>query len=172
MLDENFDLQDNFCKTKELDDAWNNINFHKEILSFFATLLGWKLEYNIDNVGEEESNEEDFINPENNENDEGETGKATCSTVPTRSMKKQKVYALYQILYYLVHNDRRCTPLHIIGAEAIHSTCKSKTLITSFNHFGLAMSYDELLRYYNYMASYVVESHDTDICQAILIQTL
>ena len=40
----------------------------------------------------------------------------------------------------------------------IHGVCRSKTLISSFNHFGLVTSYDELLRDHNDLASYVIVS--------------
>ena len=45
--------------------------------------------------------------------------------------------------------------------EAIHNTCKSKTLITSLNHLGLSVSYDEILRYQTDSANFVC-SNRTD----------
>lgn len=45
----------------------------------------------------------------------------------------------------------------MMTAEAVYSTCKSRTLISSLNHFGLAVSYDELLRYHTDMASIINE---------------
>ena len=44
-----------------------------------------------------------------------------------------------------------------------HNTCRSKTLITSFNHYGLCVGYDELVRYHNNMASYIVSTSANDI---------
>ena len=38
------------------------------------------------------------------------------------------------------------TPFHVCTAQAIHETCKSKTLITSLNHIGLCISYESLQR--------------------------
>ena len=55
------------------------------------------------------------------------------------------------------------TPLHLLKAEMIHNTCRSKTLITSFNHYGLCVSYDELVRYHNNMASYILSTSANDI---------
>ena len=72
--------------------------------------------------------------------------------------KKRKMVALYQILYFILHNSMRRTPLHIMRAQAIHKARKSKILITSFNHFSLSVSYDELLRYPNDLAKLTVES--------------
>ena len=66
--------------------------------------------------------------------------------------------ALCQTLYFILHNGRRRTPLHIMNAQAIHEASKSKTLITSFNHFSLSVNYDELLRYHNNLAKLTVES--------------
>jgi len=41
-----------------------------------------------------------------------------------------------------------------MNSEAIYDilVCKSSALITSFNHFGLCTSYDELMRFQNDMA--------------------
>lgn len=74
------------------------------------------------------------------------------------ALKQRRMTALYQILYYNVHHGRQRTPLHIMNAQAIHEACKSSTLIKNFNHFGLTISYDELLRYHFDMASLIVES--------------
>ena len=66
--------------------------------------------------------------------------------------------ALYQILYFILRNGRRRTPLHIINAQAIHKANKTKTLIASFNHFSLCIRYDELLRHHVDLAKLTVES--------------
>ena len=45
-----------------------------------------------------------------------------------------------------------------MNSEAIYESCKSATLITSFNHLGLCISYQELMRHQTDMATYSVES--------------
>ena len=42
----------------------------------------------------------------------------------------RKIYAIFQIVYYLSHNVSKKTPLRVSIAEAIHSECRSKKLIT------------------------------------------
>lgn len=59
---------------------------------------------------------------------------------------KKKSDTLFQILYYIFHNGLKKTPFHVCTAQAIHETCRSKTLITSLNHIGLCISYDSLQR--------------------------
>ncbi len=148
-----------------MHDAWDSIEIPKDIKTFFSFLFGWNLEENgdqddQDNRGESDVEDRDEIG---DNDDASHSDELVCSKISTSIKKKQKALSLYQILYFLLHNGRRRTPLHMMGAEAIHSACKSKTLITSFNHFGLTMSYDELMRYHNDMASYVVESHGENI---------
>ena len=46
----------------------------------------------------------------------------------------------------------------MLNSEAIYNVCGSKTLISSLNRFGLAISYDELFRYHSDMASFVAEA--------------
>ena len=45
-----------------------------------------------------------------------------------------------------------------MNSQAIHEASKTKTPITSFNHFPLSVRYDELLRYHNGLAKLTVES--------------
>ena len=52
----------------------------------------------------------------------------------------------FQFLFYNAHQGHKLTPLHVMNSVAIHDTCKSKTLISSFNQFGLCINYDELMR--------------------------
>ena len=65
----------------------------------------------------------------------------------TRSLNIQrKTDSIFQIIFNLIHNGRRKTPMHVALAEAIHETCKSKKLIRIMNHLGLCTSYDEVER--------------------------
>ena len=73
--------------------------------------------------------------------------------------KMRKILSVYQVMFYIVNNGRKRTPLHMLNSEAIYNACRSKTLISSLNRFGLATSYDEVLRYHCDMASYITESN-------------
>lgn len=68
----------------------------------------------------------------------------SLSMVPEDTKKKSDT--LFQIIYYIFHNGLKKTPFHVCTAQAIHETCKSKTLITSLNHIGLCISYESLQR--------------------------
>lgn len=63
----------------------------------------------------------------------------------TEDMQRQRD-TIYQVLFYVYHEGRKRTPFHVCTAQAIHETSKSKTLITSFNHNGLSISYESLQR--------------------------
>ena len=78
-------------------------------------------------------------------------------------MRRMQVNSLFQIMFYTLNNEKKITPLHIINSEAIYDACKSSTLITSFNHFGLCTSYYELLRFQNDMATFTVESSEETV---------
>ena len=84
--------------------------------------------------------------------------------------KMRKMRALHQIMYFNVHNGSKKTPLNILNAHSIHDKYKSKELITSFNHYGLAISYNELQRYHNGMASFIVQAMETFQCHFNLTQ--
>lgn len=76
--------------------------------------------------------------------------------------KKRRMLALFQIMFYIMHNGCQRAPLHTMTGQATHDTCKSSTLIKSFNHFGLSVSYDEIFRfrYHNDMACITVEKQE------------
>ena len=67
-----------------------------------------------------------------------------------RSMSDEfdrKSYAIFQQIYYLVHNGTKKTPLHVSIAQSIHNECRSKKLIKIMNWLlGISISYDELER--------------------------
>ena len=68
---------------------------------------------------------------------------------PTRRFSvaiKRKYEVVFQIVYNLIHNGQRKTPLHIVISQSIYDTCKSKSLIQMFNRLGLCISYDDLER--------------------------
>ena len=72
--------------------------------------------------------------------------------------KWKQILSTFQIMFYNVHQGHKCIPLHVMNSVAIHDTRKSKTLISSFNNFGLCISYDELMRIHHDIASYTVQS--------------
>ena len=61
--------------------------------------------------------------------------------------------ALFQTFYYVIHNRHKKTPMHIMNGQAIRETCKSSTLIRSFNHLGQCIGYDKVRRYHTDMAT-------------------
>ena len=137
-----------FCDAKDLDNAWQKMQIPEPILSFFAVLYNFdKTSYrNVLSDKGETSAEEETVGPDE------------AKTVLSQS-KCRKMQAMFQILYYNLHNGRKRTPLHIMNSQVIYDTCKSATLIKSFNRLGLCNSYDELLRFQNDLASFIVENN-------------
>ena len=59
---------------------------------------------------------------------------------------KRKCDTIFQSVYYLIHNGKKKTPMHVSIASAVHDLTRSKQLIRIFNCLGLGISYDELER--------------------------
>lgn len=134
-LRQDFDLNDKFCDASELESAYSNIVIPSEIGDFFSALFNVDFESstcNNTNAECEDDTEQD-------------------------SSKMRKLLSVYQIIFYILHNGKKRTPLHMMNSESIFSVSRSKTLISSLNRFGLAISYDEILRYHSDMASLVAE---------------
>ena len=147
LLDFNFDLQDKFCDSVDLQDSWDNMNIPDELLTFLCVLLNYNRNDLQCSVGS--NNNSPLIDDDDTSDEE------TSSNGMAHSPKLRKLKSVFQVLYFMVHNGRHRTPLRLMCAEGIHSTCKSKTLITSLNHLGISVIYDEILRYQNDLANLV-----------------
>ena len=58
----------------------------------------------------------------------------------TEDRKITKLKALYQIMYYNIHNGRRRKALLLVAAHNIYDKCKSRDLITSLNQICVCIS--------------------------------
>ena len=77
--------------------------------------------------------------------------------------KMKQILSTFQFMFYNVHQGHKRTPFHVMNSVAIHDTCKSKTLISGFNKFGLCISYDELMRIHHDIATYTAQSAENDM---------
>ena len=136
LLQEDDMLKDKFCDANDLLDAWNSMRIPENVLEFLCVLL------NVD--------DKNFYRDDETDSNVSEA-------------KRRKIMAMYQIMFYIVNNGEKKTPLHVINAEMIHDTCRSKILITGFNHLGLCMSHPELLRYHKDLASYILSKSSNDV---------
>lgn len=157
LLEIDFDLEDRFCDSKDLEMAWKNVSIPDPLLSFFATLFGFdKADYQDVSMQKGEGNEEDHDTAQKVGGNSG--GKSGLST-----SKCMRIQALFQIMYYNLHYGKKRTPMHIMNSQVIHETCKSATLIKSFNRLGLCSSYDEVQRVQNALANFTVERSITRV---------
>lgn len=142
LLDVDFDLQDRFSDANDLKTSWNSVPIPEPLLKFLAVL------YNFDATNFSPC----LLEPEN------ENNVPTYECTSVSESRCRQMHCLFQVMYHDLHRGRKRTPLHIMNSQAIYDSCKSATLITSFNGFGLCSSYDELMRHQNDMASFTVES--------------
>ncbi|KAG0711137.1 hypothetical protein GWK47_021289 [Chionoecetes opilio] len=74
----------------------------------------------------------------------------------------RKLQSLFQTMYYVHHCGRKRTPMHIMNAESVHALGRGGKIVTSIlNHKGLALSYTELRRYQQDLASFTAQ-HNKD----------
>ena len=71
-----------------------------------------------------------------------------------RKSKVVKIFSVFQIMYYTLHNGRKKTPLQIMAGHSIYETCKSRELLTSFNRIAASISYNEVRRDRSNFAKY------------------
>ena len=58
----------------------------------------------------------------------------------------RKCDTLFQQIFYLIHNGRKKTPLHVSLTQSIHDKCQSKQLMQILNNLGMCVNYEEMLR--------------------------
>ena len=148
LLEFDFQLGDKFCDSADLEEAWNQIKIPEPLLHFFSVLFNFDIK---SYSNEAEDGEEDCFNDDNNNFSDKYSDKMSKS-------RRTKILSLFQIMYYILYNGRRRTPMHLMNAQAIYETSKNSTVIKSLNHLGLCMSYDEILRHHNNMATYTVNA--------------
>ncbi len=156
LLNEDFGLSDKFCDANDLRQAWTSIVIPEPVKTFLITLMDFEgfdfEETTVTNDEDDEGDDEDGLDGDNGIDEKDEEKSAHGSV-----QKKRRILSLYQLVYFMVHSGRKRTPLHILNAEAIHHASRNSQLVTSFHRLGIAMGYDELLRYHNDLASYTVE---------------
>ena len=134
-----FGLNDKFGDVQDLRSAWTESKIPEVFIKFFSVLF---------NVNEDKIEECEIL--ENEDDDELEKGKHSHRW-------NLKTKTLLQIMYYNIHHGTRKTPFHMMVGESIHEKCRSKTLITSLNHAGLSVSYNEVIRHHHNLAQYAVK---------------
>lgn len=134
LLKVEFNLNDSFCDAVDLQTAWDT-KIPEPFLLFLGTL------FNID----------------------VEDTRLQYNNVEEMSSIYTKFHAIFQILVYNLNKGKMRTPMHLANAQAIHETCKSATLIKSFNRLGLSSSYDEVRKYHNDMAMFTISSTENNL---------
>lgn len=155
LLDYSFDLEDRFCDSSDLLDSLDNMDIPDELLTCLCVLLNC---YRNDLECSVNSYNNSTLSDHINTSDEETSGNGSA-----HSPKLRKLKSVFQVLYFVVHNGRRKTPLHLTCAEEIHTTCKSKTLITYLIDLGLSVSYDEILRHQKDLVDFVFTTGTDDV---------
>ena len=57
---------------------------------------------------------------------------------------QRKCDNIFQMIFNMVHNGQKKTPMHVGLSETVHDICRSKELIQIMNRMGLCQSYDEV----------------------------
>lgn len=128
MKNVDFGLENRFCDANDLKEFWDNFKMPQQFVEFFSQFF---------NIHESRFNfEKDSV-----EQDKFDTKvlKITCS---------------FQSMYFIMHDGRKRTPLHIATGMSVHHVSRSRATIMNLNRLGLSISYDEVERYRVGLATY------------------
>ena len=115
-------------------------------MTFFSTLFNIKKSQMLDDPV---FNETHLQSPDFVEND-------IDTEIKNENIKFTKFISLCQIIFYILHAKKKKTPLHMMTAHDIYDKCKSKELITTFNHIGICVSYRQVQKAKSNLAQYTL----------------
>ena len=75
----------------------------------------------------------------------------------SENIKFTKLVSIYRTIFYILHAGKKKTPLHMITTHVIYDKCKSRELITAFNHIGVSVSYRQVQKAKNNLTQYNVK---------------
>ena len=116
ILSTSFDTDDKFGEVNELEHSWQNITIPEELVYFFSILF--KLpQTKLFNQYDPNDESNDF-----------------------KDREVIKLKTLYQIMFYMIHNGTRKTPLHLMVTHNIYEKFKSREVIAALNRTGMCVS--------------------------------
>ena len=79
---------------------------------------------------------------------------------------QRKCDNVFQIIFNIVHNGQKKTPVHVSLSETVHDIYRSKELIQILNRMGLCMSYNEVERLDNNLALRTIKNSWCTSCSS------
>ena len=70
---------------------------------------------------------------------------------------RRKTDIIFKIIYSLIHNDRKKTPIRVALSVAIYNVCQSKMFIWIMKHLSLCTSYEEVERIYTALVQHTLD---------------
>ena len=152
-----FNLNNKFNDAEDLRESLMNMPVPGEILRFFGEI------YNFDpdsyqNAASDVLDDSRYQRETDEANDDVELEENVATSRTLSTQRCRKIQSLFQIMYYIYHNGKRRTHMHIMNSVSIHSLGHGGKLFTNtLNHQGLAISYSELRRYQHDLAAFAAQ---------------
>ena len=133
------------CNKTDLEFSWNKTVYSDVLATFVSTVLNIKKSDLLRNYDAPNINDEcEFDNEERQEEED---------SVHLKKRKIVQAHGLVQTMHYLVHDGKNVPPMQVMLAHAVYNRCKSKEILTKMNRFGFSLSYSQLLKYRNRLAT-------------------
>ena len=152
-----YGLNDSFCDSESLEDAWKNIVMPCELASFLSPLFKLPM-YKLFRSPELVMN--DLLNMDDHDcdNEAGKDGETGLGNHIDTDNKSIQMHCLFQILVYILNNGRITVPLRTMMGRACFSNNRNKTHITNLNHIGVSESYSKVKSRRNLLMGYYIQS--------------
>lgn len=102
-----------------------------------------------------DDSENDILNNNNKNN-------SARSLKMLSKFKVLKIKSFFQQLHFMASKGQKKTPLHVMNAINIHSSCRSRHLIDCFHRFGMSISYQAVRLQRKRLAALIIHLHGKD----------
>ena len=127
-----FGLDGRFCDAQELSHSWKNSAIPDCLILFFSSLFNIPQAALMKNCMQKDLDIESDNNDNIEEEEEEDISEDSMLGLSRSQVAKSiKIKSLYQIMFYILHNGRKKTPLHTMTGHNVYDRSKSRELITT-----------------------------------------
>ena len=162
LKDFSFGLEDRFCDDQDLKQGLSSMKIPEPWLNFFGYLFQFNPNTYQNAADQVQHNKErsEELHDMNDDDYDIEVEKTQTEESTLSVSRCRKIQSLFQVMFYIKHNGRKKTPMHVMNAESVHSLGRGGKIVTQMlNREALCISYPELRRLQHDVASFTAEKN-------------
>lgn len=162
LKDFSFGHEDRFCDDQDLKQGLSSMKIPEPWLNFFGYLFQFNPNTYQNAADQVQHNKErsEELHDMNDDDYDIEVEKTQTEESTLSVSRCRKIQSLFQVMFYIKHNGRKKTPMHVMNPESVHSLGRGGKIVTQMlNREALCISYPELRRLQHDVASFTAEKN-------------